>query len=133
MSIGNTVKNSLIAGGVAAVINAIIFFVSKSAGWISDDFVSENGPISLIPVLFSSIVLCLIGGILYWLLTSYVPYGGYIFWIIAIVVLFFSYFNAVKMIPNVPMSMQIALNVMHNVVASSLLYFLTAKKESAFA
>jgi hypothetical protein len=132
MSIGNTVKNSLIAGAVAAVINAIIFFISQSAGWISDEFPSVNGPVSLLPVLFSSIIPCLIGGILYWLLTSYVPYGGYIFWIIAIGLLFFSYFSPAQNIPNAPLSMQIALNVMHNVVASSLLYFLTAKKENAF-
>jgi hypothetical protein len=134
MTIGNTLKNTGIAAGVALVINLALFFIAKSMGWISDDYiVADQGPVSPIAVIFSTVVSSLIGGILYWILSNYVPYGVIIFWIIAIVVLFWSYFNPAKAIANVPDSMALILNVMHNVVASSLLYFLTGRRDNAFA
>jgi hypothetical protein len=133
MTIGNTLKNAGIAAGVALVINLILFFVAKAMGWMSDDYPIEGqGPVSPIAVAFSSVVPCLIGAILYWLLSNYVPYGTVIFWIIAIVVLFWSYFNPAKSIANIPFSMELVMNVMHNVVASSLLYFLTGRRDNAF-
>jgi Family of unknown function (DUF6069) len=134
MTIGNSLKNAAIGGVVGAVINAIIFFVSSSQGWISDEFPTADGAVvSIVPVIMASIIPALIGGALYWLLSSYVPNGVLIFWIISALFLGWSFFSPEKNIPNCPSSMAIALNVMHWVVASSVLYFLTGRRDNAFS
>jgi hypothetical protein len=136
MSIVNILKNTGLSAAICVAINLAIFYISKSQGWISDDFLvnSPTGPkpVDALSVIFVSAVSCLVGGVLYWVLSNYVPKGTIIFWLIALVYLFYSYFNPAKYITNCPVSMEIALNVMHNVVASTLLFFLTGRKENAF-
>jgi hypothetical protein len=65
-----SLKKSLLAGiiasGFALVINGIMFFVFFSNGKISNDFnVDVSEPLTIMNVVFSSILPCLIGALLF--------------------------------------------------------------------
>lgn len=47
----------LTAAAVSGISNSILFFIFKSIGWITDDiFVQPNQPLTVVPVIISSIV-----------------------------------------------------------------------------
>jgi hypothetical protein len=50
----------------AAIINAILFFIFKALGFFTDDvFIQPNQPLTIVPILFSSILPTLIGGLFF--------------------------------------------------------------------
>jgi len=57
---------------IAAVINAILFFIYHTAGVISDTiFVQPGKPLSVIPVIFTSIIPALIASMVFFLFEKY--------------------------------------------------------------
>ena len=108
-----------LAGIVAAAINAVLFFIGKATGLISDSVLIQpsNQPISLVPVLISSILPTLLAAGVLALLNRFVAAPLRVFTIIAVVLLVLSFINPFAAIPNIPIGMGIWLNVMHVVVA----------------
>jgi hypothetical protein len=113
-----------LAGGVSALINSILYFIFHATGVISDNvYVQENQPLTLMPVIISSFVPSLLAGFVFYLFCRYTKNGYRYFSILAIVLLLVSFANPFMAIKDIPLGMGIALNVMHIVVVTSLLYF----------
>jgi hypothetical protein len=126
-------KQSILAGlmasGVSVIINSILFLVSKTAGIITDDiFIQPNQPLTIVPIIISSILPTLIGACVFFLLEKYTNNGWKIFSIIAVVLLVLSFINPFVGIPGITIMYGIVLNVMHVVVAGALLYFIKNAK-----
>jgi len=121
-----------IAGGVAAVINAVLFFIFRSAGVLADDiFVQPNQPLTVVPVLMSSIIPSIIGSIIFFLLEKYTNKGWGIFKIVALIVFVLTLGNPFFAIPGVTIAYGVVLDIMHVVVALSLLYFINRSVQAA--
>ncbi len=120
-----TMKAAAFSALTAAIINAILFFIFKALGFFTDDvFIQPNQPLTIVPILFSSILPTLIGGLLFFVLEKYTAKGFMIFSIISFALLLFSFSSPFMQIPNITMAYGIALNVLHVVVAVALLYFI---------
>lgn len=118
------------AAGVSAVINAILFFAFHAAGVITDTvFIQPEQPLTVVPVLISSVLPTLIGACLFFLFERFTNAGYTIFTVIAIAFLLFSFSSPFMAVPGMPIPYGIALNVMHVVVAFSLLIFLRRAKK----
>ena len=129
LTFAQSITAGAIASGVAAVANAVLFLIFKSIGIFTDDiFIQPNTPLTIMPIIISSIVPTLIGASVFFLLEKYTQNGFKIFTIVAIVLGALSFINPF-MIPNVTMAYAISLNLMHVVVAGSLWYFISAKKK----
>lgn len=114
-----------IAAGVAVVINVILFLIFHSAGVISDTvFVQPNQPLTVVPVIMSSILPTLIGACVFFLFEKYTNNGFKIFSIVAIVLVLLSLASPFMAVQGMPVPYGVVLCVMHLVVAFSLLYFL---------
>tara|TARA_R110002072_G_scaffold281228_1_gene443682 strand:- start:272 stop:676 length:405 start_codon:yes stop_codon:yes gene_type:complete len=114
-------KAGAIAGGIAAVINAVLFFISQTAGIITDTiFVQPDTPLTIVPVLVSSIMPLLLASAVYFLIAKYTEKGYRNFSILAVVLLVFS-FGGPFSIPEVTIPYALVLNVMHLVAVTVLL------------
>ena len=113
------------AAGASVLINALLFLAFHAAGVISDSvFVQPNTPLSIVPVIISSIIPTLIGASIFFLLEKYTENGFKIFSIIAIIFLLLSFLSPFMAVQGMPIGYGIVLNLMHAVVASSLLFFI---------
>jgi len=118
-----------IASGVSVVINGILFLIFHSTGILTDDiFIQPDTPITIVPIIISSIIPTLIGASVFFLLEKYTQNGFKIFTILSVVLVGLSFINPF-MLPKVTMGYAIALNVMHLVVAGALWYFISTKKK----
>jgi hypothetical protein len=124
----------LIAAGAATVINSILFFIFHSAGIIVDTIlIQPNQPMTIVPIIISSIVPTLIATLVFFLLEKFTKNGFKIFRIISIILLVLSFVNPFMGIQGVTIGYAIVLNIMHVVVVAALLYFISksVKKNSA--
>jgi hypothetical protein len=120
-----SLKAGLLAGLVAALINGILFFIFQGAGVITDRvLLPNNEPMTLMPILFSSLIPPVLGSVAYYLLARFTSNGYRYFTIIAVILLMLSFANPFFGIPHVTVPYAIALNVMHVVVVAVLLYAL---------
>lgn len=129
-----TFKQSITAGvlaaAVAALINAILFFLFQSMGVITDDImVQPDQPMTILPIVMSSVLPILIGACVFFLFEKYGKNGYKTFRIVAIILLILSFGNPFIGIPNITIAYAMALIVMHVVVAGSLLYFIKRAKD----
>jgi hypothetical protein len=123
-SFKKVIRHAFLAGITAAVINSILFFLFSAIGIISDSiYIQDNQPLTLLPVVISSIVPSILAGMVFYLLGRYTRNGYKIFFIIAILLLIVSFANPFMAIKDITISMGVALNVMHIVVVLCLLYF----------
>lgn len=114
-----------IAGGVSAVINAVLFFIFHGAGVITDAIpVQPNQPLTVVPVLISSVLPAIIGSIVFFLFEKFTNNGFGIFRIVAIVLLVLSLASPFMGIPNITTGFAVVLDIMHVVVAFAVLYFI---------
>ena len=121
----------LIAASVSAVVNTILFFVFQAAGVFTNDImIQPNQPLSVIPVILSSIIPALIASCIFFLFEKYGKNGFKTFSIVSIILLVLSFANPFFGIPNVTVPYAIVLNLMHIVVAFSLLYFIKRAKNN---
>lgn len=120
-----TMKAAAFSALTAAIINAVLFFIFKALGFFTDDiFIQPNQPLSVVPILISSILPTFVGGLLFFVLEKYTAKGFIVFSIISIAFLLFSFSSPFMQIPNITMAYGIALNILHMVVAVDLLFFI---------
>lgn len=119
-----SIKAGAMAAGLAAVINAILFFAFHAGGILVDTIYIQPGQaLTVVPILLSSIMPTLIASIVFFLLEKYTKNGMNIFRIISLVLMVLSFANPF-MIPDVTLGYAIVLNVMHVVVVACLLFFI---------
>lgn len=126
-------KQVITAAGIAAVasvvINAALFFLFQALGVFTNDImIQPNQPLTVIPVIMSSIIPTLIGSLVFLLFEKFGKNGLKTFTIVAIILMVLTFANPFFGIPNITVAAAMALNVMHVVVAFSLLYFLRRAK-----
>lgn len=132
VNLQQSITAGAIAGGVAAVINAVLFFIFHSLGVLTDDiFVQPNQSLTVVPVIVSSILPSIIGSIVFFLIEKFTNNGFGIFRIVSIVLLILSLVSPFMQIPNVTTGFAIVLDVMHVVVAFSVLYFINRSVQAA--
>jgi hypothetical protein len=120
----NALKAGFFAGLAAAAVNAVLFFIFHTAGIITDDiFVQPETPMTVVPIIFSSLVPSVIAGLIYFLFDKYSSKGYRNFSILAIILFVLSLANPFMGIPNVTVAYGIALNVMHVAVFGFVMYF----------
>jgi hypothetical protein len=123
-SFKSIITAAAVAGIISAVVNSILFFIFHTTGAIRDNvYVQDNQPLTVVPVIFSSIVPSLLAGVVFYLFCRYTKNGYKYFSILSIILLLLSFANPFMAIKNIPLGMGIALNIMHLVVVASLLFF----------
>lgn len=127
-------KQSITAGamaaGVAAIMNAILFYIFHSAGIIVDTIVIQpDTPMTVVPIIIASILPAVLGSMVFFLLEKYTKNGLKVFTIVSLVLMILTFANPFLGIPNVTTGYAIALNVMHVTVVGALLYFLNRSKK----
>ena len=128
----SALKAGVIAGAASAVINSILFFAFHSAGILVDTIEIQPGEaLTVVPIILSSLIPSIIGASVFYLFDKFSSKGLRNFQILAIILLALSFANPFMGIPNVTIGYALALNLMHIVVAFSLLYFI--RKEKALA
>lgn len=114
-----------IAGGVAAAINAVLFFIFHGVGVLTDDIlVQPNQPLTIVPIIMASLIPSIIGSIVFFLIEKFTNNGFGIFKIVSIILVVLSLASPFTQIPNVTTGFAVVLDIMHVVVALSLLYFI---------
>jgi hypothetical protein len=99
-------------------------------GVITDDImVQPDQPMTILPIVMSSVLPILIGACVFFLFEKYGKNGYKTFRIVAIILLILSFGNPFIGIQNVTIAYAMALIVMHVVVAGSLLYFIKRAKD----
>jgi hypothetical protein len=99
---------------------------------VTDDiFIQPNQPLSVVPIIISSIVPTLLAGVVFYFIEKYTNNGFNIFRVLAIVLLVLSFTSPFTQIPGVTMAYAIGLNVLHVVVVAALLYFLNAARPAS--
>lgn len=132
LTFSQSITAGAIAGGASAVINAVLFFVFYAAGIFTDDiFIQPGQPLTVVPVLISSILPSIVGSIVFFALEKFTNNGFGIFRIVAIILLVLSFVNPFLGIPGVTTAYGVVLDVMHVVVAFSLLYFINRSVQQA--
>jgi hypothetical protein len=117
------------AAGTSVVINAILFFIFHALGIISDTvFVQPNQALTIVPVIMSSILPTLIGACVFFAFEKLTNNGYKIFSILSIVLVLLSLSSPFMAVPDMPIGYGVVLDVMHLVVAFSLLYFIKRAK-----
>ena len=127
MKIQYLLKTGLIAGVVVAFLNILIYLISKSTGIISDTILVSGGvPLTLFPVVISSIIPGIVAALLLWIISKYSGNPIRVFSVIGWVFLAISIggpFSA----PGLPTGMRISLALMHLVAGVTIIYMLTRK------
>lgn len=122
-SFGKILGLSLVAGLISTIINVILFFIGKAAGFFPDTVLipNQNAPLNFVNFIISSIVPSLLAGLVMGLIYRFIKNSKKVFNIISIVLVIFSFANPF-FIPAVPIMMAVMLNLMHLVVAGNLIY-----------
>ncbi len=132
LSFKQSMMAGLMAAGAAAVVNAVLFFIFHAAGIITDDImIQPNTPMTVVPILISSIMPTLIAALVFFLIEKNSQNGVKIFTIVALVLMVLTFANPFMGIPGVTVAYGIALNVMHVVVVAALLCFINRAKKNA--
>jgi hypothetical protein len=115
----------LMAAGTALIINVILFYIFHSAGIIRDDvFIDGKQPLTIVPVILSSIIPSLIAVIVFFFMEKFTNNGYVIFSVVAVILLLLSFLSPFMNIKGISIGYGIILNLMHVVVALSVLYFI---------
>ena len=113
-----------LAGAIAAGINSVLFLIGSAIGLIDAAVLvpGMNTPITIVPVIMSSIIPSLIAGLVLAGLNYFLNKPFKVFRIVALILLILSFANPFMGIPGIPLGMGIWLNVMHVVVAGAVVY-----------
>lgn len=132
LSFKQSIIAGLLAAGVAAVVNTILFFIFHAVGVITDDImIQPNTPMTVVPIIISSIMPTLIATVVFFLIEKYTNNGFKIFTIISIILMVLTFANPFVGIPGIGVAYGIVLNVMHVVVVAALLFFINRAKNNA--
>ncbi len=111
-----------LTGFVAAALNTVIFFTAKALGLLPDTALIQGQPLTVVPVIISSILPVLVAAGVFALLGRFTRQPVRIFTILAFVLLLASFLNPFMGIPGVTIPMGLVLNLMHVVVAGLVVY-----------
>ncbi len=117
---------SLLAGVVAAAVNAVIYFIASAAGAIPQTVLVPglNQPITVVLVILNSFVPAILAAVVLALLNRFARRPVRLFRIIAAVLLVISFANPLT-IPGAPLAMILTLDLMHIVAAAIIVGVLT--------
>jgi len=128
LNFNQAIVAGLFAGLTAAAINSILFFIFHSLGIISDSiYLQPNQPLTIFPVLISSLIPSLVGACVFFLFEKFTENGFKIFRIVAIVLALLSLLSPFMAVQGMPVPYGVVLCLMHLVVAFTLLYFINKK------
>lgn len=125
-SIGGIVKNGAIAGSIAIVVNAILYFGAAALGWFPDTVLTPAGvPITLTPVIMITLGGTIAGTVGYLILSRFLSRQKANLWftILAVIVLVVMAVTPLQL-PGAPMGQIVTLEIMHLVAGLPLIYFL---------
>ncbi len=113
-----------LAGAIAAGINSILFLIGSAIGLVDESVLvpGMNTPITIGPVIMSSFIPSLVAGLVLGVMNYFLNKPFKVFRIVALVLLILSFANPFMGIPGIPLGMGIWLNVMHVVVAGTVVY-----------
>ena len=113
-----------LAGAIAAGINSVLFLIGSAIGLIDTAVLvpGMNTPITIVPVIMSSFMPSLIAGLVLAALNYFLNKPFKVFRIVALVLLILSFSNPFMAIPGIPLGMGVWLNLMHVVVAGTVVY-----------
>lgn len=127
-TLGAIWRNGLTAAVVAAVVNAVLFFVGAAMGAFPDTVLTPMGtPITIVPVVLMSVLSILAGTLVYTILNRFTSNPNRWFIILAVIVLVLMTPGPFAL-PGAPPLMIVFLEIMHLVAAGSAIYFLTRSK-----
>jgi hypothetical protein len=123
-TLGTVWRNGLIAIVVAAVANAVLYFIGAALGWMPDTVLTPMGlPVTIVPVVASTVIALVVATIVYSILNRFTGNPNRWFTIIAVIVLVVSAVSPLSL-PGAPTMMIVLLEVMHLVAGISAIYFL---------
>jgi hypothetical protein len=115
-----------LAAVAAAVANAVVYFIASALGTMPQDFVVQgSGPITLAPVVFSSLIGAAGAAVVFTVVAFLSRRPIRTFRIVAAVVLVLSFATPLT-IPGAPLSMILTLELMHVVAAVVITSMLTS-------
>lgn len=111
----------------AALINAVVYLVARLVGAIPADVIVPNAgtPLTVGMVVFTSAVAAVAGALVYALVSRFARRPVRVFGVLAVVVLVLSFATPFS-IPGAPLSMILAMEVMHVVAAGAIFFALTS-------
>lgn len=131
LNFSQSIKAGAFTAIAAAAINSILFFVFHAMAVFTDDiFLQPDQPLTVVPVLISSIVPTLIASMVFFLIEKYSNNGFGIFKIVSIVLLVLSFINPFMGIKGVTVPYALGLNLMHITIVLFLLYFIGKAKKA---
>lgn len=118
----SVLKRSFLAGLVATLINVALFYIGSSTGAIPANLIipSAGQPLTIGPVVFSTLIPALMAGLLLIGLDRLTSRPVRLFNIIAAAVLILSFATPFTL-PGAPVSMILILELMHIVVAGTII------------
>ena len=113
-----------LAGAIAAGINSVLFLIGSAIGLIDAAVLvpGMNTPITIAPVIMSTFIPSLIAGLVLGGMNFFLNKPFKVFRIVALVLLILSFANPFMGIPGIPVGMGLWLNLMHVVVAGTVVY-----------
>jgi hypothetical protein len=123
-TLGTVWRNGLIAIVVAAVANAVLYFIGAALGWMPDTVLTPMGqPVTIVPVVASTVIALVVATIVYSILNRFTGNPNRWFTIIAVIVLVVSAASPLSL-PGAPTMMIVLLEVMHLVAGIAAIFFL---------
>jgi hypothetical protein len=109
----------------ALVINVVLFYIFHLTGIISNDILIDGKqPLTVVQIIISSIFPTFIAVLVFFLMEKFTTNGYFIFSIVALVLLLLSFLSPFMTIKGISVGYGVVLNLMHIVVAASVLYFI---------
>lgn len=133
LAIGDIIQWTVIAGAVAAVINAIVFFLADTLG-VFEGVVMTIGTtemtFSVVPVVVSSFVFIGIGGVVLWLIDLFSNQPLMLWRNVAVLALLLSFLQPIFLL-DAPMDTVIVLELMHIIAGAIAIFLLTTQLKTA--
>ena len=125
-SLSGILKNGAIAGGVAVVVNAVLYLVSNALGWFPADVLSPVGtPITLGPVIGMTVFGAVAGTVGYLVLSRFLSRAQTNRWFTILAVLVLAFMTTTPFgLAGAPLMQIVMLEVMHLVIGVALIYYL---------
>lgn len=117
---------SLVAGAGAAMVNGLLYLIASAAGALPETVLvpGMNQPISIVLVVMNSFVPAIVAAVFLALLNRFTRRPVRVFRIIAAILLMLSFVNPFT-IPGAPLTMILALDLMHVIAAAIIVGVLT--------
>jgi len=126
MKILSLLTQGFLAGGLAAAINIVIYFIAKSMGTLNDRVLLPPGkPLGPLPVIFSSLISAVVASVLLFVLFKTVYNPVTVFTIVGVAFLLLSLAGPFS-IRGVPGRAKITLALMH-IFAGVIIIFMLNK------